>query len=273
MITNIVSSSVKSYYRIEKTTQFDLTYSKTTVNPIVGYDGLVLQIFNALQTPKSVGVLIRGEHGSGKTTMAKYCSHQTNKKVIVHSPYQVIETPEVLLQPYTNCIIIIDNIDELLKDHSLLLLNSIRQHIQNNDVICTTTKSIPPAFTSSELLSISVNITTPTVDIRKQILSTFQTIPIDILEPLAKKTVGYLPRDLILLHNDAMAWQETTFQNDIYSAYLHAMTFITPSVMIGSETEYDKLTWNDIGGLSNVKEAMIEAVEWPMTHSEQFKKT
>jgi transitional endoplasmic reticulum ATPase len=47
---------------------------------------------------------------------------------------------------------------------------------------------------------------------------------------------------------------------------------IEPSAMREFFVEVPKITWNDVGGLSDVKQSLIEAVEWPLSKPEIFKR-
>jgi len=51
-----------------------------------------------------------------------------------------------------------------------------------------------------------------------------------------------------------------------------ALKEIEPSAIREFFVEIPKITWNDVGGLEDVKQALIEAVEWPITKPESFKR-
>ena len=51
-----------------------------------------------------------------------------------------------------------------------------------------------------------------------------------------------------------------------------ALKEIEPSAMREVLVEVPKVTWNDVGGLEDVKREIIEAVEWPLKYPEKFKK-
>ncbi len=50
-----------------------------------------------------------------------------------------------------------------------------------------------------------------------------------------------------------------------------AMKKVEPSAMREVLVEIPRVRWADIGGLAKVKEELIESVEWPLKHAEQFK--
>jgi transitional endoplasmic reticulum ATPase len=50
----------------------------------------------------------------------------------------------------------------------------------------------------------------------------------------------------------------------------HALKMVQPSGMREVMIEVPKLKWNDIGGLMDVKQSLIEAVEWPLKNPQVF---
>ncbi len=55
--------------------------------------------------------------------------------------------------------------------------------------------------------------------------------------------------------------------------FLEAMKEVEPSAIREVFVEVPDVTWEDVGGLDNIKEELKEAVEWPLKYSEIFKKT
>ncbi len=54
--------------------------------------------------------------------------------------------------------------------------------------------------------------------------------------------------------------------------FMDALREIEPSAMREVFVEIPKVTWEDVGGLDDVKREIIEAVEWPLKYPEKFKK-
>jgi len=55
--------------------------------------------------------------------------------------------------------------------------------------------------------------------------------------------------------------------------FLEAMKEVEPSAIREVFVEVPDVTWEDVGGLDDIKEELKEAVEWPLKYSEIFKKT
>lgn len=54
--------------------------------------------------------------------------------------------------------------------------------------------------------------------------------------------------------------------------FLEALKSISPSALREVFIEVPDIHWDDIGGLLELKETLIEAVEWPLTHADDFKR-
>jgi transitional endoplasmic reticulum ATPase len=55
--------------------------------------------------------------------------------------------------------------------------------------------------------------------------------------------------------------------------FLEAMKEVEPSAIREVFVEVPDVKWEDVGGLENIKEELKEAVQWPLKHSDIFKKT
>ena len=54
--------------------------------------------------------------------------------------------------------------------------------------------------------------------------------------------------------------------------FLEAMTEVEPSAIREFFVEVPDVKWDDVGGLDHIKEELKEAIEWPLKHSDLFKK-
>ena len=57
-----------------------------------------------------------------------------------------------------------------------------------------------------------------------------------------------------------------------YSDFKDALKIVRPSAMREVLVESPNISWEDIGGLGNIKQELKEAVEWPLKHPESFTK-
>ena len=54
--------------------------------------------------------------------------------------------------------------------------------------------------------------------------------------------------------------------------FRHALKIVEPSAMREVLIEIPRVGWKDIGGLQEVKDSMIETVQWPLSHAQSFKR-
>ena len=57
------------------------------------------------------------------------------------------------------------------------------------------------------------------------------------------------------------------------SDFMDALKEVEPSAIREIFVEISKVTWEDIGGLKDIKERLVEAVIWPFTHKDLFELT
>jgi len=57
-----------------------------------------------------------------------------------------------------------------------------------------------------------------------------------------------------------------------FDDFRESLKEIEPSAMREVFVEIPRVTWNDVGGLEDVKREIVEAVEWPLKYPEKFKK-
>ena len=106
------------------------------------------------------------------------------------------------------------------------------------------------------------------------------------LQGLASITHGYVGADLKALCKEAgmismnrMILGENGFSNmdsSIFSLSINdfkiALSKIGPSAMKALTVDVPKVYWKDVGGQSEVKQQLKEAIEWPLNHPEVFKR-
>ncbi len=75
------------------------------------------------------------------------------------------------------------------------------------------------------------------------------------------------------LYNDTPLSKETLEKMKVsMDDFKEALKNVQPSTMREVLIEVPKVRWNDIGGLEEVKQALKEAVEWPLKYPDSFKK-
>ncbi len=110
------------------------------------------------------------------------------------------------------------------------------------------------------------------------------------VDKLAEITKGYTGADLAALCREAamkcvrrilpsIDFNEEKLSPEILDQlvvtmkdFLEAYKEITPTALREVEIETPSVTWDDIGGLEDVKQKLIESIEWPIRYSERFEK-
>ncbi len=110
------------------------------------------------------------------------------------------------------------------------------------------------------------------------------------LERLAELTRGYTGADLAALCREAamksirrilpsIDFSEEKISPEILESlvvtmkdFIDAFKEITPTALREVEIEVPSVRWEDVGGLQDVKQKLIEAVEWPLKYPEKFEK-
>ncbi len=89
-------------------------------------------------------------------------------------------------------------------------------------------------------------------------------------EAAMKALRRYLPK--IDLNSDEIPVEVLESIKVTMDDFKEALKEIEPSAMREVLVEVPKVTWNDVGGLEDIKREIIEAVEWPLKYPEKFKK-
>ncbi len=110
------------------------------------------------------------------------------------------------------------------------------------------------------------------------------------IDRLAEITRGYTGADLAALCREAamkairrilpsIDFNEEHISPDILDSlivtmkdFLDAFKEITPTALREVEIEIPNVRWEDVGGLEEVKQRLVEAVEWPLKYPEKFEK-
>ena len=110
------------------------------------------------------------------------------------------------------------------------------------------------------------------------------------LESIAKDTHGYVGADIAQLCMEAAfhAIRKVTHLIDVDADtipaevldsieitnedYQHALTVTNPSALRENVVEVPNVTWDDVGGLEDVKRELYETVQYPVEHADKFEK-
>ncbi|XP_054823150.1 cell division control protein 48 homolog B-like [Prosopis cineraria] len=143
--------------------------------------------------------------------------------------------------------------------------------------------AIDPALRRYGRFDAEIEVTAPNEEERFQILKLYtKKIPLDPgvdLKMIAASCNGYVGADLEALCREATILAAKRFKSENENAsnlnimmedWNNARAMVGPSITRGVTVEIPKVTWEDIGGLKELKKKLQQAVEWPIKHSEAF---
>eukprot|EP00127_Corallochytrium_limacisporum_P003488 Clim_evm116s149 gene=Clim_evmTU116s149 len=148
--------------------------------------------------------------------------------------------------------------------------------------------SLDPAIRRPGRIDVEIEIGVPTEKARVAILrSIIKGIP-HLLEDvdlryLAENSMGMVGADLVNWTREA-ALQALTRQrytkdkngeqnaNLIRNDFDVALRYVKPSLLRTFDVQIPKLKWDDIGGQTEVKQRLQEAIEWPRQHADAFRR-
>ncbi|XP_031400715.1 cell division control protein 48 homolog B [Punica granatum] len=143
--------------------------------------------------------------------------------------------------------------------------------------------AVDPALRRSGRFDAEIEVTTPSEGERFQILQLYtKKLPLDSsvkLKSLAASCNGYVGADLEALCREATRSALKRSSNDDSNESELLLTFedwecarsvVGPSITRGVTVEVPKVSWEDIGGLKDLKKKLQQAVEWPIKHPAAF---
>ncbi|KAJ8548027.1 hypothetical protein K7X08_021263 [Anisodus acutangulus] len=161
-----------------------------------------------------------------------------------------------------------------------MLMDSIKSSRTSEShvvVVASTNRpdAIDPALRRDGRFDAEIEVTTPTEEERLHI------VKVSCMRYVAASCNGYVGADLeALCHEAAMSavrkCSDSNLEDDYYSINMedwkHARSVVGPSITRGVTVEIPKVSWEDIGGLKDIKKRLQQAVEWPLKHSEAFER-
>ena len=154
--------------------------------------------------------------------------------------------------------------------------------------------ALDPALRRPGRFDREIEIGVPDRDGRREILQIHtRGMPLaeDVdLDELAERTHGFVGADLAALCREAamhtlrrilpeINLDEPEIPPEVLSKlkvtkkdFEEALKMVEPSALREVMLEIPTVTWNDVGGLEDVKSSLREAVEWPLKHPEAFRK-
>jgi transitional endoplasmic reticulum ATPase len=256
------------------------------------------EVLERLGTSVHLGVLIAGPAGSGKSSLVRAVAAQ------VDAPVRTVWAPEVAaladnaaaarLREVASAddggpwVLLITDLEALAPaDDPGPLTTVTRQVIREvlaggGAVVATTARpeALDPGLRAPDLLSLQLAVPLPDAALRAEQLAVLaRPIPLhdDVsLAEVAARTPGFVAADLGALAREAALRAARRHRDEPHPVvtmadFKAALAVVTPSAMAAESTiELGGLTLEDVGDLAEVKEALTEAVLWPVTYPDTF---
>ncbi|KAL3830612.1 hypothetical protein ACJIZ3_019414 [Penstemon smallii] len=256
------------------------------------------------------GLLLYGPPGTGKTSLVRAVVRQYDAHLIAISPHSVHrsyagESEKILREAFAEAtthaksgkpsVIFIDEIDALcprrdsrreqdnrIASQLFVLMDSLSKSGSHAVVVASTNKveSIDPALRRWGRFDAEVEVSTPNEYERFQILKLYsKKLPLDPnidLEAIAASCNGYVGADLEALCREATLSACDKVSDDDSQCIVtmddwnYARSVVPPSITRGVTVDIPNVSWDDIGGLKDLKKKLQQAIEWPLKYSKTF---
>ena len=252
-----------------------------------------------LGTSPGMGVLVTGPAGSGKAALVEAVTSELGARLLrAWGPQLAALEPTAAAQQVSALlggaghpspgVVLLEDVDALAPrdgTSSLLpvFLTAVRDAVAAGRVavVCTTSRpeSVAPELRAPGTLDHELAIPLPDRAQRHRLLSTVtQAVPLaaDVsLDEIAGRTPGFVAADVIALVREAglraAARQRDSTAPTVAKADLDAaLEVVRPTAMGGESLDLAQVSLDDVGDMAEVKEAVTEAVLWPLQYPDTF---
>ncbi|MEO6957968.1 MAG: AAA family ATPase [Antricoccus sp.] len=258
-------------------------------------------VLDRLGSKPQLGILLGGPPGVGKRTMVRTVARNVSASVVELSAPSVAaveagSAATALREAVTAAaqqapaILLIQDVEALAprddpQPLSRIFIDLIAHTIDTGKVavVCTTAR---PEEVSTELLRPGVldhqlSIPLPDRNGRQAILEAI-TKPVPLasdvhLDEIASRTPGFVTADLIALRREgsvraALRQRDSDNPTISHADLIGALDVVRPTAMAESSLEVARVTLDDVGDMVEVKEALTEAVLWPLQYPDTFER-
>lgn len=252
-----------------------------------------------LGSSPGMGVLVTGPAGSGKAALVEAVTAGLGARLLrswaptlaALEPTAAAQQVNALLAEAARtppAVVLLEDVDALAPrdgPSSLLpvFLTAVREAIAGGTVavVCTTSRpeSVAPALRAPGTLDHEVAIPLPDRAQRRRLLEVMtHAVPLaaDVsLDDVAGRTPGFVAADVIALVREA-GLRAAARQRDIASPTVAhadldaALEVVRPTAMGGETLDLAQISLDDVGDMVSVKEAVTEAVLWPLQYPDTF---
>jgi len=256
------------------------------------------EVLGRLGTTVSLGVLLSGPSGSGKSALVRAVAAGVGAKVLaVWAPELAALTNDAAATRLRGLardargpeptVLLISDVEALARrDEPGPLATVFRQVLAETvkagvAVVCTTSRpeSVDPALRDPDLLAVQLAVALPDAAMRREqlgVLTRGMPLAEDVrLDEVAGRTPGFVAADLGALAREAgvraaLRQKEAMSPTVTMADFEAALDVVRPTSMADSTLEVASVTLDDVGDMAEVKQVLTESVLWPLTYPDTF---
>jgi transitional endoplasmic reticulum ATPase len=256
------------------------------------------EVLGRLGTTVSLGVLVSGPAGSGKSALVRAVAASVQATVLqVWAPELAALTndaaatrlrglardaraggPAVLLISDVEALAPRDEPGPLATVFRQVLAETVRAGVA---VVCTTSRpeALDPSLRDPDLLAVQLAVALPDAAMRREqltVLTRGMPLAEDVrLDDVAGRTPGFVAADLGALAREAgvraaLRQKDAESPTVTMADFEAALDVVRPTSMADSTLEVAAVTLDDVGDMAEVKQMLTESVLWPLTYPDTF---
>ncbi|MEV6490633.1 AAA family ATPase [Actinoplanes sp. NPDC051633] len=257
------------------------------------------EVLGRLGTTVSLGVLISGPAGSGKSALVRAVAAGVGARVFaIWAPELAALTNNAAAERLRNtardtrggdgpAVLLIADVEALApRDEPGPIATVFRQVLAETvrsgvAVVCTTSRpeAVDPELRSPDLLAVQLAVALPDQAMRREqlgVLTRGMPLAEDVrLDDVAARTPGFVAADLGALAREAgvraaLRQKDAESPTVAMADFEGALDVVRPTSMADSTLEVAAVTLDDVGDMAEVKETLTESVLWPLTYPDTF---
>lgn len=256
------------------------------------------EVLGRLGTSISLGVLITGPAGSGKSALVRAVAAVVGARVVpLWAPEIAALTNNAAADRLRQAaaalhggpaVLLISDVEALAPREqpgplATVFRQLVAQVVRDGAAVAATTsrpESVDPSLRAPDLLALQLAIPLPDAAMRREQLAVLtRAMPLadDVrLDDVAGRTPGFVAADLAALAREAgvrAALRQKVNASSVSVSMVDfeaALEVVRPTSMADSTLELAKITLDDVGDLADVKQVLTESVLWPLTYPDTF---
>ncbi len=257
------------------------------------------EVLGRLGTTVSLGVLISGPAGSGKSALVRAVAAGVGADVLpVWAPELAALTNDAaatrlrslsreVRESTRPAVLLVADVEALAPREDPGPLSTVFRQVLAETVragaavVCTTSRpeAVDTALRAPDLLAVQLAVPLPDQAMRREqlgVLTRGMPLAEDVrLDDVAGRTPGFVAADLGALAREAgvraaLRQKEAESPTVTMADFDAALDVVRPTSMAESTLEVASVTLDDVGDMAEVKQTLTESVLWPLTYPDTF---